>query len=109
VIVNALTPFTPITAGAKLFATVGGPFTVNNPPDDGVVLLPAFVVTPPVGIVFVRLPAIVAVTFTVTVQELLTAIVPPDNDTVPPPPVAETVPLHVVAAFGDAAFTRPEG
>jgi len=110
-IVTRLTPFTAIAAGVKLFTIVRLLFTVNVPPDEPVVLLPPFVVvTPPAGIALVRLPEVVAVTFTVTAHDPFAGIVPLDNDTVPPPLAAVTVPVEqVVAPFGVLVFTRPDG
>ena len=49
------------------------------------------------------------VTFTVTVQELFTAILPPVSVTLPEPATAVAVPPHVfVNPFG-VATTRPAG
>jgi len=54
VIVRREAPFTPITGGAKLFATVMSLLTINTPAPAGEVFPPALaVVTSPTGIVFV--------------------------------------------------------
>ncbi len=48
-------------------------------------------------------------TFTVTVHEPLAGIVAPVMPSVEPPAIAATVPPHVVAPAGAAAFTRLDG
>jgi hypothetical protein len=55
---------------------------------------------------------VVETTWTVTVQEPFAGIVPPDKESVPglvPVADAVTVPVHVVEAFGTAAFRRLAG
>ena len=56
------------------------------------------------------MPGAALVTFTVTVQELLAATVPPASVTLLPPLAALAVPpAQVVAAAALAAFARPAG
>ena len=55
------------------------------------------------------MPETELVTFTVTVQELLAAMVPPVNETVPDPAVAAGVPLHVLLNPLGVATTRFAG
>ena len=72
----------------------------------GALLAPALVlVTAPAGIVFACAPAVLPVTFTVTVHDPLAGTVPPASATELPPAVAVTVPPQVVAPAGVAAFT----
>ena len=66
-------------------------------------------VSAPTGIVLVYAPAAVIFTFTVTVHELEDGSVPPASVKLVPPGAAVTLPPHVVAPPGAAAFTMPAG
>src|ERR1700761_1989882 len=103
--VSEVVAFSAIEAGLNTLAIAGGATTltlaVAVPP-----VPPSFDVTFPVMLVFV--PAVVPVTFTENVQELLAAIVPPERLIVPEPAVAVIVPepQEPVTPFG-VEITRP--
>ena len=109
VIVNVreVVAFRAIEVGLNALAIEGGASTlieaVAVPP-----LPPSVEVTLPVVLVFS--PAVVPVTFTEKVQELLPASVAPDKLTPPPPAVAEIVPPpHEPVRPLGVATTRPAG
>ena len=108
VIVSVDVPPGGIDAGAKLLATVGSALTVRVALA-AAVFVPRVEVTALAGIVFAYEPEEALVTVTETVQLPFAGIVPPERSTDPPPAVAVTVPPHVVAAAGEAAFTSPTG
>jgi hypothetical protein len=60
-------------------------------------------------VVLVKFPALVAVTFTVRVQLLLAAIVPPVSEALPAPATAVTVPPQEFVMPGVVATTIPTG
>src|SRR5215468_5718030 len=104
--VNVLVPFNGIELGLKALAIDGGATTVS-------VSLAVFPVPPLVEDtapeVFVNAPAAVPVTFTTTVQELLTAMLPPVRLMLVPPAAAEAEPPQLfVKPFG-VATTNPVG
>jgi hypothetical protein len=105
--VNEVVAFRAMLVGLKTLAIEGGATTLMLaeavPP-----VPPSVEVTLPVVLFLV--PAVVPVTFTLNVQELLAAIVPPERLIVPVPAVAVTVPAPQVPVrpFG-VATTRPAG
>lgn len=103
--------------GLKLLLTLGVPVVLTRKVAlAGVALV---TVTPPpvackfpAGIVLIKLPVRVAVTWTVTVQDPgvppeAAGIVPPLNDSVADPGFAVTGPAHVVDTLGGFAITIP--
>lgn len=104
--VSVLVPFSGIELGLKTFAIEGGATTVRL----AVAVLPV----PPLveetaPVVLVKEPATVAVIFTTTVQELLTAILPPVRLMLVPPAVAEGVPPQLFVNPLGVATIRPVG
>src|SRR5215510_7398353 len=104
--VSVLVPFNGIELGLKALAIDGGATTVS-------VSLAVFPVPPLVEDtapdVFVNAPAVFPVTFTTTVQELLTAMLPPVRLMLVPPAAAEAEPPQLfVKPFG-VATTNPVG
>ena len=105
--VSEVVAFSAMLAGLNTLAIEGGATTLMLaeavPP-----VPPSVEVTLPVVLFLV--PAVVPVTFTANVQELLAAIVPPERLTAPEPAVAVTVPLPQVpvSPFG-VETTRPAG
>jgi len=105
--VSEVVAFSAMLAGLKTLAIEGGAITLMLaeavPP-----VPPSVEVTLPVVLFLV--PAVVPVTFTLNVQELLAAIVPPERLITPVPAVAVTVPAPQVPVrpFG-VATTRPAG
>ena len=73
----------------------------------GATLLPLLVINAPDGTVLIYVPAVDAVTITVTVQEPLAGMIPPVRVTVVPPMGAATVPPQVVSAV--PLTVRPAG
>ena len=98
--------FTTTDAGAKDLTTVGGLSTVRVA-FAALPVLALLLVTGPVELR--KLPA-EAVTLTVTVQEPLAGMVPPESETDVPLLAAVTAPpLQVVAPAGDEVLTRFAG
>src|SRR6266849_2505829 len=99
-------PFNGIVAAPKDLVMVGGLATVTLA--DAVLPVPPFVeVTFPVVLFFT--PEVVPVTLTVSVQVLLTAIVPPVSDTLPEPATAVAAPPQVLVKPFGVATTNPAG
>src|SRR6266700_2141129 len=104
--VREVEPFSGIVAAPNALVIVGGATTVMFA--DAVLPVPPFVeVTLPV-VLFFR-PAVVPVTFAVSVHEVLTAIVPPVKLTLPEPATAVAVPPQVLVNPLGVATTRPAG
>jgi hypothetical protein len=105
--VSEVVAFSAIDAGLNTLAIDGGATTLTEA--EAVPPVPPSV-DDTLPVVLFLVPAVVPVTFTENVQELLAAIVPPDRLTAPEPAVAVTVPLpHVpVSPFG-VETTRPAG
>jgi hypothetical protein len=75
-----------------------------------VALFPVPPFAEPTGpLVFICVPAVGSVTFTVTEQDALVAIVPPTSEIEPEPAVAVTVPPQVVDTPFGVATTIPAG
>jgi hypothetical protein len=104
--VSVLVPFTAIVVGLNAFASDGGATTVN-------VSVAVFPVPPLVEDtapdVLVNAPAVPPVTFTTTVQELFTAMLPPVRLMLVPPDVADAVPPQVLVSPFGVATTNPAG
>src|SRR5215467_8735539 len=104
--VSVLVPFNGIELGLKALAIDGGATTVS-------VSLAVFPVPPLVEDtapeVFVNAPAAVPVTFTTTVQELLTAMLPPVRLMLVPPAAAEAEPPQLFVKPLGVATTNPAG
>ncbi len=99
-------PFTGMLVGLKALVMVGATSTAKLA--DAVFPVPPFAeLTAPV--VLLATPELVAVTLTDTVQELLTANVPPLRLIVVAPPVGAKVPPQVLMAFGVPATWRAAG
>jgi len=99
-------PFNGMLAAPKDLVIVGGVATDRF----AVAVLPV----PPLveltlPVVLTKLPEAVPVMFTVSVQVLLTAIVPPVSETLPEPATAVAVPPHVLVSPLGVATTRPAG
>jgi hypothetical protein len=108
VIVNVsdVDPFKGMAAAPNDLVIVGGVATVRFAV--AVFPVPPFVEeTAPV--VFTKLPDAVPVTFTVNVQVLLTATVPPVSDTLPDPATAVATPPQVLVSPFGVATTIPAG
>src|SRR5882724_622054 len=104
--VSEVEPFSGIVAAPNALLIVGGAATVRLA--DAVLPVPPFVeVTFPVVLFFT--PEVVPVTFAVSVQVLLTAIVPPVSEMLPEPATAVAVPPHVLVKPFGVAITRPAG
>ena len=104
--VSVLVPFTGIELGLNALAIEGGPTTVSV----SVAVLPAppsLEVTAP--LVLVKAPAVVPVTFTTTVQELLTAMPPAVRLMLVPPAVADGVPPQLFVSPLGVETTNPVG
>src|SRR6266567_1017391 len=99
-------PFNETVAKPNDFVMVGGLATVTLA--DAVLPVPPLVeVTVPVVLFFT--PEVVPVTFTVNVQLLLTAIVPPVSETLPEPATAVAAPPQVLVNPFGVATTMPAG
>src|SRR5688500_11059183 len=94
VIVKVSTEVPPmaIGLGANAFENVGRASTASVSLAAATLLPALAVVRPPAGIVLTRLPAVVGVTFTVTVHEPFAGMVPPESATDAPLLAAVTVP-----------------
>jgi hypothetical protein len=104
--VNVVVPFRETLAAPNAFVIAGALATVRFA--EAVLPVPPLVaLTLPV--VFVNWPDAVAVTFTVIVQVLLEAAVPPVNETLPDPAVAVAVPPQVLVNPLGVATTIPAG
>src|SRR6266700_2434964 len=104
--VKLVEPFSGIVAAPKALVIVGGVATVMLA--DAVFPVPPLVeITFPVVLFFT--PEVVPVTLTVSVQLLLTAIVPPASDTLPEPATAVAAPPQVLVSPLGVATTRPAG
>src|SRR4029077_11115874 len=104
--VKLVDPFNGMLAAPNALVMVGGDAPVTL--DDAVFPVPPFVeVTFPVVLFFT--PEVVPVTFTVSVQVLLTAIVPPVSGTLPDPATAVGVPPQVLVSPLGVATTKPAG
>src|SRR5260221_397163 len=104
--VSDVEPFSGIVAAPNAFTMVGGVATDRF----AVAVLPV----PPLveltlPVVLTKFPEAVPVTFTVNVQLLLTAIVPPASDTLPDPATAVATPPHVLVNPFGVATTSPAG
>ena len=110
VIVRTDMPFTAMFAGAKLFVAVGGDCTLRVAVASAV-LAPAFVdVSAPAASVFTKLPVVVGVTVTCTVQEPFAGIVAPVTAMLVPFAAAVIdAPAQVLDDDGVAAFCRFAG
>src|ERR1035441_1780502 len=103
------TPLAEIVAGLNDFASAGatGAGVTVRVATAGDEFLPLPVINAPDGTVLIYVPAIDAVTITVTVQEPLAGMIPPVRVTAVPPMGAATAPPQVVPA---APLTvRPAG
>src|SRR5260221_2169845 len=87
--VKLVEPFNGIVAAPNALVIVGGATTVMLA--DAVLSVPPFVEVTFPGVLFFT-PAVVPVTFAVSVHEVLTAIVPPVKLTLPEPATAVAVP-----------------
>ena len=106
VMVRVEVPFAGMLAGANALVMVGADTTVKVA--EAVVLVtPLLEVT--VLVVLFLLPAVLAVTSTLTAQLLLTGMDPPLRLIEPAPAFAVKVPPQVLPVFGMAATTTPEG
>src|SRR6266567_888458 len=99
-------PFSGIVAAPNALVMVGGVATARF----AVAVLPV----PPLveltlPVVLTKLPEAVPVTFTVTVQLLLAAMVPPVSETLPEPATAVAAPPQVLVSPLGVATTRPAG
>src|SRR5882724_9087626 len=99
-------PFSGIVAAPNALVMVGGVATARF----AVAVLPV----PPLveltlPVVLTKFPDAVPVTFTVTVQVLLAATVPPVSETLPEPATAVAVPPHVLVNPFGVATTIPAG
>ena len=100
----------PMVLAANAFATVSPALTVSVALAAAPLLPELAVVTAPIAIELLYVPAIALVTFTVTVQEPDAGIVPPESATLVPPLVAVTAPpAQLVAPVAGVALTRPGG
>ena len=93
--------------GVKLLATVGGANALSVAAAAAALVSALMVVMPAAGMLLTKLPAVAAVTLTVTVQELLTGIDAPESARVLLPPAAVTDPPQVVA--GVPLLVNPAG
>lgn len=104
--VNALVAFKRIVVGLKAFAIERADTTVS-------VAVAVFPVPPWVDEtapdVLVKVPAAVPLMLTTTVQELLAATLPPVNEMLVPPAVAEALPLQLSTSPFGVATTKPAG
>src|SRR5882724_6008341 len=104
--VRLVEPFNGIVAAPKALVIVGGVATVMLA--DAVFPVPPLVeVTFPVVLFFT--PEVVPVTLTVSVQLLLTAMVPPASETLPEPATAVAAPPQVLVKPLGVATTNPAG
>src|SRR5882724_12861454 len=104
--VKLVDPLRGIVNALNSLVMVGGDATVRLA--DAVFPVPPLVeVTFPVVLFFT--PEVVPVTFTVKVQLLLAAMVPPVSETLPEPATAVAVPPHVLLKPFGVAITRPAG
>jgi hypothetical protein len=99
-------PLRGMLAAPKAFTIVGGVATVKFAV--AVLPVPPFV-EETVPVVFTKLPDAVPVTFTVNVQVLLAAIVPPVNEMLPEPATAVATPPQVLVSPFGVATTIPAG
>ena len=106
--VSEVVAFSAIDVGLKAFAIDGGAMTLIVAALDVPPMPPSVELTAPV--VLLLAPAVVPVTLTEKVQELLAAIVPPDSVTKPDPAVAVIVPdPHVPVRPLGVETTKPAG
>src|ERR1035441_2479049 len=103
------TPLAEIVAGVNNFVSVGatGAEVTVRVATAGAALLPLPVANAPDGTVLIYVPAVDAVTITVTVQEPLAGMTPPVRVTAVLPMGAATVPPQVVPAV--PLTVRPAG
>ena len=109
VIVITLVSLVPMEPGTKPFVTASAELMVSEPLP-ATVLDPALaVVSAPIAMVLAYVPGVALVVFTVTVQEPLAGMVPPESATLAPPFAAVTAPPQLVAPEADAVFTTLAG
>ena len=110
VIVKVTVSPTEATEGLPAFeragSTISAVFTVSV--SVAVLPMPPFV-DDTASLVLFLIPVVVAVTFTMTVQEPPPAMLPPLKLILLPPAAAATVPPQLFAVFGGDAFTTPLG
>src|SRR5258705_7937844 len=97
-----------MVAGANAFVTVSAPSTESVALAAAALEPPLVVVSAPIGIALLYVPAAALVTFTVTVHEPEAGTVPAESATRAPPlpPVPAPAP-QVVAPAGAAGFSMP--